>query len=194
MTAHIRFTSGRLSRRLVLSAAFGVFAAGAFSLAAMSPASAQTPQLVTNPDGSVSYVTAANGAALIPNGGGASYVNATGNPTLITNPDGSVSYANVNGGPSLVVGPNGAISYQNVIAGSNGYQSTLGYSTSNIDTMPSAGNSSTVSTNARTRLGTQAVPAAVVTSAEVSGQYCTLPDGGGQIWVPFGAPSGLASC
>ena len=194
MTAHTRFISGRFTRRLVLSAAFGVLATGAFSLAAMSPASAQTPQLVTNPDGSVSYVTASNGAALVSTGGGSSYVNPSGNPTLITNPDGSVSYANVNGGPSLVVGPNGSLSYQNVIAGSNGYQSTLGYSTANIDTTSSASTNPAVSTSIGPLTTRLVAPAAVVTSAQVDGRYCSLPDGGGQVWVPLGAPSGSATC
>ncbi|HTE83248.1 MAG TPA: hypothetical protein VK821_00780 [Dehalococcoidia bacterium] len=192
-----RHEFGRLRQRFAaLSIALGVLATAALSAALITPAAAQTPQLVTNPDGSVSYVTAANGSALVSGPGGASYITANGSPTLITNPNGSVSYASVNGGPSLVEGPDGSFSYQNVIAGATGIgEATLAYVGAN-NLSGSAGLATTAGLNP---LGPQtlreiAPPGRIpLAPRETSGRYCDLPDGG-QVWVDYGAPSGLATC
>jgi hypothetical protein len=193
----------RLSRRaqgvqLLRSAALGGLATAIFSIVALSSASAQTPQLVTNPDGSISYVTPSSNSTLVNTGAGVSYVN-PGSSALVTGPNGNVSYVTANGSPSLVYGPNGTLSYQNVIVGSNGYQSAIGFTTPNDGSSTSASVSTVaplVSNNVTpAQIVQETRPYAIpMTVSQVNGHYCELPNGGGQVWVPAGSPSGDANC
>jgi hypothetical protein len=63
----ISHTPGRIRRRFVLASMALVTLLAAVLGGVVSPASAQTPILVTNPDGSVSYLTPQNGS-LAPRG------------------------------------------------------------------------------------------------------------------------------
>jgi hypothetical protein len=198
MTKQNRLGPRVLGGRALRSVALGGIAAGVLSLIGLASASAQTPQLVTAPDGSINYITPTYGSALVNTGTNVTYVNGNGTPTLVTSPNGSISYANVNGGPSLVYGPDGTLSYQNVITGSNGSSTTIGYSTPNGGTTSTTGNSSSTAqpvSAAAAEIARETAPYAIpMTTSQINGRYCQLPDGGGQIWVPAGAPSGDASC
>jgi hypothetical protein len=183
----ISHTPGRIRRRFVLASMALVTLLAAALGGVVSPASAQTPILVTNPDGSVSYLTPQNGSFINPPSG-SSYAN--GGPVLITNPNGTVSYANVNGAPSLVTGPDGSLSYQYVVAGSQGSgAATLGYLNSNNASAP------LISAGAPLGSGLRLVTPAPIAAhgPRVSGRYCDL-SGGGQIWVADGAPLDGATC
>ena len=161
---------------------------------AAAPAAAQTPNLVTNPDGSVGYLTPLNGSVPVNSpSGGSYYVTGNGTSQLITNPNGSVSYANVNGAPSLVAGPDGSFSYQYVIAGTNSWGGTsLGYVTPNGSGAPLTAGSTVVSQplSSLMTVGAAPIPAR---GPQVSGRYCDLADGG-QVWIAVGAPTDGASC
>jgi hypothetical protein len=187
-----------LGGRIFRSAALGVLATGVLSLIAVSSVWAGTPQIVTNPDGSTSYITPSNSSNLVNTGGQVSYVNGSGS-SLVTNPNGGISYVNVNGGPSLVYGPNGTLSYQNVIIGSNGYSTAIGYSTPN-GSSPTTQTSSALQTApplvspAVQQIVAETRPYAIpMTTSQVNGRYCTLGDGG-QVWIPSGAPTDNATC
>jgi hypothetical protein len=198
MAKSVQTSIRNLGGRLFRSAALGVLATGAISLIAVSSVWAGTPQLVTNPDGSISYVTPSSSSNLVNTGATVSYVNGSGS-SLVTGPNGGISYVNVNGQPSLVYGPQGTLSYQNVISGSNGYSTAIGYSTPNGGS-PSMQTSSALQTApplvspAVQQIVAETRPYAIpMTTSQVNGQYCTLP-GGGQVWIPAGAPAGNAVC
>jgi hypothetical protein len=199
MTRSVQTSIRNQGGHLFRSAALGVLVTGAISLIAVSSVWAGTPQIVTNPNGSTSYITPNNNSNLASTGGGqVSYVNGSGS-SLVTNPNGGISYVNVNGGPSLVYGPNGTLSYQNVVSGSNGSSTAIGYSTPN-------GGSPTTQTSSALQTAPPLVSPAVqqivaetrpyaipMTTSQVNGRYCTLGDGG-QVWVPTGAPTDNAVC